>query len=280
MERVWIKSGRAIVDYIEIHASFSCNLSCESCSHFSNQGHKGHVSLSELNDWISIWKNKITPKKINILGGEPAANPELKEFCSIIASEFPSFEDIQPEIFITSNGFLLKKHEGIQDVLNKNKIKIHLSVHSFEKSYLEKLSEVEKLLNNWGVEYTKKNSVNNWSKRYLGFGKEMMPFQDNNPRSSWEECKGKHCVQLFEGKLWKCAPIAYLKLQKEKYDINSIWNQYLKYTPLESNATLNEIKSFYEKEDEFYCSMCPAYPEYFIKDPFKKNPKSVLTVLN
>lgn len=270
MERVWIQSGKAIVDYLEIHASFACNLSCESCSHYSNQNHKGHVSIDELKTWIQNWKTKIVPKKLNILGGEPAANPKLSEFCLEISDVFSSFEDITPEIFITTNGFLLKNHKELGKILNERNIKIHLSIHSFQTEYLDKIKEIEKLLKDWGVQYHKKNSVSYWSRRYIGFGKDMLPYQDNEPKLSWKECKGKHCVQLFEGKLWKCAPLAYLKLQREKYNIGPIWDQYLEYKPLESSASLNEIKEFYERQDEKYCSMCPAYPENFIKDPLKR----------
>ena len=35
------------VPLLEIHAANACNLTCESCSHFSNNGHKGMLSLAD-----------------------------------------------------------------------------------------------------------------------------------------------------------------------------------------------------------------------------------------
>jgi hypothetical protein len=63
-------------------------------------------------------------------------------------------------------------------------------------------------------------------------------------------------------------PLAYLNLQNEKYDLDDVWNQYLKYEGLSSTSTLQEIVDFYERKEESYCSMCPAKDVFFIKDPF------------
>lgn len=40
------------IKHLEIHVAHICNLSCESCSHYSNQGHKGLVSLEEAEKWM------------------------------------------------------------------------------------------------------------------------------------------------------------------------------------------------------------------------------------
>jgi hypothetical protein len=101
-------------------------------------------------------------------------------------------------------------------------------------------------------------SYANWTQRYLGFGAAMQPFEDHSPRASWEICPARICKQLFEGKIWKCAPLAYLGMQKAKYDLSSKWDSYLRYQPLCPSCSDDELTAFLAKEDESYCSMCSA----------------------
>src|SRR5579885_321548 len=41
----WAMAAPLDVRHLEIHVTHACNLKCESCSHYSDQGHKGVVSL-------------------------------------------------------------------------------------------------------------------------------------------------------------------------------------------------------------------------------------------
>lgn len=91
----------------------------------------------------------------------------------------------------------------------------------------------------------------------------MEPFKDGQQRQSWERCPAKHYPQLFEGKIWKCAPLAYLKLQDAKYRLSDSWKPYLQYRPLESNCTDEQLAEFFQREEESFCAMCPANPERF-----------------
>jgi hypothetical protein len=265
--KAYIKDGKVIVNYLELHASFACNLSCESCSHFSNQNHKGNVSLEMMREWVEPWKDKIRPLRLNILGGEPFLNLELGEILKYLRDTFNPLE----EMYITTNGLLLSKNEYIKDYLIQNDVYLSISMHSFGSKYQEKIHPIHDLLNAWniyGIKSVWKDAVSNWTRRYHGLGDQMKPFEDNDPKASWSICKGKYCVQLFRSKLWKCAPLAYLNLQNEKYNLDDIWKQYLQYEGLSSESSLQEIVDFYEKKEEGYCSMCPAKDVFFIKDPF------------
>ena len=100
---------------------------------------------------------------------------------------------------------------------------------------------------------------------YQGSGSDMEPFDDGDPRKSWKNCITRHCTQLFEGKLWKCPPLAYLKLQKEKYGerFSSSWDPYLKYEGLAPSASDAELAAFMARKAEPYCGMCPAQVHTF-----------------
>ena len=71
-----------LIDALEIHVVHSCNLTCESCSHYSNQGHDGIVSLAEADQWMRAWHHRVRPRTFSLLGGEPTIHPQLTDFVS------------------------------------------------------------------------------------------------------------------------------------------------------------------------------------------------------
>ena len=85
-----------------------------------------------------------------------------------------------------------------------------------------------------------------------GFGSSMIPYDDNNPRKSWENCISKHAIQLHENKLWKCPALAYLPMQSKKYNLSDKWEPYLKYTPIDVNSTDDELEEFEEFINDLY----------------------------
>jgi hypothetical protein len=128
--------------------------------------------------------------------------------------------------------------------------------------YAERLRPIFDLLAGWqrdhGTVVHTWQSHEGWTRRYLGFGDEMLPFEDGRPRQSREVCPAKHCKQLHDGKIWKCAPLAYLGLQKAKFDLSGKWDPYLQYSPLDVTCTDRELDEFLTVEDEPACSMCSA----------------------
>ena len=108
-----------------------------------------------------------------------------------------------------------------------------------------------------------------WRKQYKGHGVTMRPYEDKEPRKSWEICQcswangGVQNVQLYENTLWKCPPIAYLKSALTKFGLHTHpkWKPYLKYKPLSGDATLEEMVNWMRQEEEDICNMCPAYDD-------------------
>ncbi len=49
---------------LELHVTHACNLSCESCSHYSNQGHKGMLDLAAAAAWMTQWSQRLAAGKL------------------------------------------------------------------------------------------------------------------------------------------------------------------------------------------------------------------------
>src|SRR4051794_20267283 len=50
-----------ILRNLELHVAHGCNLTCESCSHYSNQGHTGLVALADADAWMAGWSRRLEP---------------------------------------------------------------------------------------------------------------------------------------------------------------------------------------------------------------------------
>ena len=246
----------------QLHVTHSCNLTCEGCTHYMNQGHSGSITLEDADEWMSNWNRKVVPKRFTLMGGEPSLHPKLGDFVLLAREKFK-----HSDIEIVSNGFFLHNHPDLWKILVDTGTVLGVSVHSqTDAVYVEKFKPVYNLMKEWikkGARVELRPSIVNWQRQYKGYGDNMEPYEDGDPVSSWSNCVSKLCVQLYQGKLWKCPGLAYLPLQAEKYDLSDKWDLYLKYRPLDKYSTKAEIKKFFYRKAEIYCSMCPAKVESF-----------------
>ena len=259
------------VKQLELHVTHACNFTCEGCSHYSNHGHTGNISLDDCEEWLYGWSKRVKPKTFTILGGEPTLNKDLPEIVYMVRAMFP---DPTTGIDVITNATGLHLQPRLPQMLVATGATLAVSIHSTEHpNYIKKFKRGYKLAKKWkhdlGVwvefwDFTNKE----WVRQYKGFGDRMMPYEDNNPRKSWEVCISKYAMQLHEGKLWKCPALAYLPMQAKKYNLSDKWNPYLKYQSLDVDCTDEELEEFLNREDESFCSMCPANRDVYTKpDP-------------
>lgn len=259
-------------EILDIHITHNCNLTCESCSDFTNHGHSRMLSLEEARDWMSLWNKRIVPKQFLILGGEPTLHKDLEKFLDLSREMWP-----KSKLMLVTNAFFLHLHQDLWKSLKSNDVHLSISIHDNSEEYISKIKDnlllVSKWKKNYGISVSHSKEYENWKVIYKGYGSNILPFEDNDPKSSWDNCfmDGK-CFQLHEGKIWKCAPLAYLPLQKERYGekLSSKWDPYLKYRPLESTCSDKEINEFFNKKEESFCGMCPS--KQIIKDKVEKSP--------
>jgi len=263
---------------LELHVAHGCNLSCDSCSHYSNHGHSGTVSLEEADRWMGLWSRRIDVAWFSILGGEPTIHPELPAFVGLVRRHWPS-----ARIEIVSNGFFLHRHPTLPAILAADgNTQLSVSVHHASEEYQERLKPIFDLLEAWRREHELhiqiRPSDKNWTRRYEGFGDTMAPFEDGDPRASWEICPARQCKQLHAGQIWKCAPLAYLPMQKAKYRLSDKWDPYLAYRPLEPGCSNAQLRAFAALEDEDACGMCSSKRRLFeLPNPLRRSKDQVST---
>ena len=265
-------NSKIIVPHLEIHITHKCNLTCEGCLHFTNHRHSGTLSIHDIRKSMSLWNKRLIPRMFAILGGEPCLHRDLVDVVYMTRALWP---DSRTKMELVTNGLLLHLHPGLPQALADTRTRLSISIHSdgsISPRYQQKIARPLKLAMEWqekfGFELCEYPSIT-WSRGYKGFGSGIMPFEDNNPRKSWSNCvTGQQCFQLFEDQLWKCAPLAYLKLQDRKFKLSEKWQPYLQYEPLSPECTDDELLGFFNRQAESVCGMCPSDPQEFTKrDP-------------
>lgn len=256
---------------LELHVTHACNLACESCSHYSNHGHKGHVSLDEADAWMSAWSHRLDVDRFSLLGGEPTIHPEFSKFIPLSRRHWP-----RAKLELVTNGFFLTRHPDLPKVMREaGNATLFLSIHHDDPAYLARVEKPLALLREWksqyGISVIIRPAFKKWTQRYTGFGKTMMPFADENPRASWNICQARTSQQLLDGKIYKCAPLAYLPMQKQKYDLDTAWDPYLAYEALAPDCSDAALADFIRLEDESVCAMCSAVERTFeLKNPMHR----------
>lgn len=260
---------------VEFHCTHACNFTCESCSHFSQDGHGGRATVESFRAEVGPWASRLRPKFLLMLGGEPTLNPDLPELLEEARWMWPTYAgENATRILLVTNGWFLHRHPRLPEVLKRCDIRLDITRHSVEPAYLAKLDQIVAFVRDaWHIEPTFRDSQKDWTHIYKGHGKDVMPFSDGDRRKSWKACVSKWCMQLHEGKLWKCPPVAYLPMQHTKFGLSPKWEPYLKYRPLEPDCSDAELEAFCQRQDEDVCNMCPANPVKFVKpDPSKRSP--------
>ena len=134
---------------LEMHLTHACNLTCESCSHYSNQGHKGIVSLEDADRQMALWDRRLNPQYFSLLGGEPTIHPCLPEFIALCRQHWPN-----AALRLVTNGFFLHRHPTLPAVMRQvGNACLFLSIHHASAEYQEKLRPVYALLGDWVRRY-------------------------------------------------------------------------------------------------------------------------------
>lgn len=246
------------IENIEMHAAHGCDHACAHCSHFSNHSLGGVLSLDDADRQMGFWSHRLAPHWFSVLGGEPTLHPRLPELLEICCLHWP-------RVRLVTNGSFLSRHPRLPQVLESHQILLEISVHHDGPAYRQRVVRIKQLINEWQMEHhfavRIRESFQSWQQLFRGEGTAILPFQDGRPEESWNACRSRWCPQIFEGRIYKCPPTAYMELMRRKYGLAPEWDPYLGYKPLEPGCSDDVLKEFVTRRAEPICRMCPAAPE-------------------
>lgn len=248
----------AMTNNLEMHVAHACNLVCDNCSHLSNYGFTGMLSVAEARSQMSAWGRRVAPKCFMLLGGEPTINPRLSEIVSIARECFPT-----TPLQIITNGYFLHRHPELPEVVKRTGTEIMVTRHDGGPRYQHEFLAIEALVARWRSEGVAIDIPvpYPWRMQYRGCAGDMRPYDDRDPAKSWGRCcrLNYQCMQLHEGKLWKCPLLAYLPMAKRKFpNLSPAWDIGLAYRPLAPEASDDELAAFLARREEPACSLCSA----------------------
>ena len=245
--------GKVTLPYLEIDIVIGCNLKCEQCSHLSPY-RKGFVPADDVIHWFRSWSEKIVPKKLHLLGGEPLLHPELprilRETKAILS---------QTEIGLVTNGLMFAKVSAdVFKALEETQIYVIVSNHASCESEQRQFDEAMSKLRNYSFAYKVRKSHRKWLIQYdkTPDGTPMM--FSSNPLTAWEVCASKTCIALANNKLYKCAVLAsIIEGLAENAFSHENWRSALSYEPLTLEASSQEIVEHLSHRQVSACSICP-----------------------
>ena len=256
---------------VNVHAHNGCNLACKGCNHNSSVLAPGSGILVDqmLDDLQSILPRIHIYSHISLLGGEPLLEPR----CDEILTKIEELVDCRVKLF--SNALLLhKNHDWIIDHMKRGTT-LRLSMHVSPVSKLGKQNYknvkdfIEYAEDKVDLDSTLEISEP-WDEKWFDMLKwednKFHPHENNDLESSWSHCSCPQ-MQIYNGHLWKCASIAYLRetLGSTQQLDDPAWQKYLKYKPTRADAPIEDIYKMADGQNYSHsiCNMCPANPKWF-----------------
>jgi hypothetical protein len=246
----------------EVHLTDRCNLNCAGCLHFSSICEE--TNLLDINTLENDYKriSKLTNGRIadiRLLGGEPLLHPDIKNILVLTRKYFPEINTSNQTgiIELVTNGILLhKQSDDFWTVCKNNNIKIVISYYPVEIKMdiiIGKAMQfnVELRMYMERIEFKSPGSANQWAK---------IPIDTNglhNNRKNFGKCfLAGSCFQLVNGKIFKCARIAYINYFNTAFDkqLKIDENDYVDIYKIEN---INEILFLLVKPASF-CRYCNA----------------------
>lgn len=198
----------------EIHLTDHCNLNCKGCSHFSPISDKKFLSIDAFERDIKriseILSNEEI-RRIRLLGGEPLLHPQVIQIIMILREYLPSIY-----VELVTNGILLDSQpQSFWNTCSKNNIVLIITRYPISLNYEALVAKGK--LHNVSITVFPQNN-------YKAFRKIVYDVKGSqNAYISHLFCfvYGYAC-QLYDGRLYPCAPAAYSHYLNKEFILNLI----------------------------------------------------------
>ncbi len=195
-----------IMPHIELHISDMCNLNCKGCTHFSPLFNEINAVIDEkINDVTKIKRLFDEIFRIDILGGEPLLNPDLKEYVIRLREMLP-----KTFIQIYTNGILIPRLDDdvLQAIHDSN---VGISISEYLPTH-KMIDEILKKLNQFNIRYhiAAYDSKQMFNKPISLSADSKYPFM----------CISDGCITVSDGKIARCPTLMYINRFNEYFGLN------------------------------------------------------------
>lgn len=198
--------GELIMPHIELHISDKCNLNCKGCTHFSPLFDEIGANFEQkINDIKQLKKLFSDIFRVDILGGEPLLNPELKKYVVTLREELPnSF------IQIYTNGILIPKlqEDVLQAIYDYN---IGVSISEYYPTH-KMINDIIKRLEEYNIRYR----IAEYDSKQL-FNK---PISISTESKYPQKCISDGCITVSNGMISRCPTLMYINKFNEVFHQN------------------------------------------------------------
>jgi organic radical activating enzyme len=279
---------------IDYHIVDGCNLACEGCSHWTDvYDLKNVVDVNTFKEEVTHWINKISKvgyyyDYLVILGGEPLLHPRLLDILNI---SLDITKNLPTKVKLITNGQLFHKHPKLWDfVLSQNpknfnlKITFHINNVEYLKKYIgpyrKELLEYCKLIKDHNKIFALSSASKSWfsNRNKMQQNSLISPYKIVDPKIGYESemsCAIYLCHSIHNNKLWKCAHLAYMPLEKVDQTFRDLHNS---FTPIGIECSDEQLKEFLLQQEIPACAGCATYSDYDFKVLDKINKKTYRNV--
>ena len=199
-----MKYSKPVLNYMEYHVSWHCNLKCKGCSHYCNlydqpqfgdpvKYRENLLRLHELFDNITT---------IRLMGGEPFLNPELPAFVQISREVFPD-----ADLRVVSNGLLIPKaSDAVLNSLKQYQVTVDISNYPPTAKMLDRITG---RLESAGVPYKVSQKIEEF--------RLLVDNEEKDGTYNFDHCWERTCHFLHDdGRLTMCGIPCFYDAVKDK----------------------------------------------------------------
>ena len=234
--------------------TMDCNLKCPYCAHFCDVNHGGIESESILFG-LKAWSRKLSPKILNIMGGEPLLQNDLELLLRSARQFYP-----EADIWLTTNGTLLKNQDrSFFDSVKEAQTEIHVSDHTQTDAQQREIDESLRQMEE-GITIYRRNNYSNWYKTYeYDESGSPCPSWSDNAGTAWANCTlRRRCTTLIGDTIYRCAKMACAEwgvrhgtMRKEYWDFAT------NVPKLSPNSSPEDVFNFYFDQSPLdLCAAC------------------------
>jgi hypothetical protein len=200
-----IYAFRNELEYVEVHLTDHCNLSCKGCTHYSTIAAPRYTDVHQyqldMRRLAQLFRNI---RMIRLLGGEPLLHPDPAAFITTTRAAFP-----QAAIQIITNGILLPKaSQDFWDACRNTNTSIDITVYP---PMGKRIAELRSLCDANGVTLTITNVVRTFHAHHNLKG-------DSDKQKSFNLCrKREFCPLLRDGRIYNCPMSALVHYFNEQF---------------------------------------------------------------